>query len=322
MTDVPKEVDQDTVINLYTKMLEMRLFEEKITELYTHGLLSGAVHSSVGQEAVAAGVCRHLRREDYLFSTHRGHGHCIAKEVPFKPIMAELFGKRTGLCKGKGGSMHLFSTEYGLLGTNGIVGSGLPQAVGAGLSIKRLKQDLVSVCIFGDGAVNTGQFHESMNLASLWKLPVIFVCENNLYGGTVPIAKSTPTKDLADHASGYNMPGVIVDGMDVLEVYRHAGQAIERARQGGGPTMLEFKTYRYMGYSRADPPYGLYRTREEVVEWRARDPVGKIEAMGILGPDEPEAIRNRIAQDLEDAVKYAQESPLPEPEMALEDVYA
>lgn len=245
-------LSNEKLIEMYRKMLEIRYFEEKIGELFVLGALAyarGFIHLYVGEEAVAVGVCAGLRKEDYITSTHRGHGHCIAKGVQLNNVMAEILGKQTGCCKGKGGSMHIADVNVGVLGTSGIVGAGIPLATGVGLSIKLKGSEQVCVSFFGDAASNTGAFHEAINLAAVWKLPVVFICENNLYGITVSAAESTSVKDIADRSKGYGIPGVIVDGMDVIAVYEAASEAIKRAREGLGPTLIECKTYRYRGHS-------------------------------------------------------------------------
>jgi TPP-dependent pyruvate/acetoin dehydrogenase alpha subunit len=238
-----------------------------------------------------------------------------------KAMMAELFGRATGLCKGKGGSMHIVDVKRGMLGAMGIVGAGMPIAAGVGLAIKMQKTGQVCVCFFGDNASNGGPFHEAHNVSSLWKLPVVFVCENNLYGISVSVKKSTSVEDIAVRAKGYNMPGVVVDGMDVLAVYRAAKEAVERARGGEGPSLLECKTYRFLGHSRGDPPYGPYRTKEELDSWKKRDPRLLLIKQGELSPEEVERIDKEVAEAIEEAIRYAEASPQPDIKVALEDVY-
>ncbi|MCK4617740.1 thiamine pyrophosphate-dependent dehydrogenase E1 component subunit alpha, partial [Candidatus Aerophobetes bacterium] len=280
-------------------------------------------HSYIGEEAVAVGVCASLNRDDYITSTHRGHGHCIAKGADLKRMMAELYGKETGYCKGKGGSMHIADFSIGILGANGIVGGGIPIATGTALASQYLEDGRVTVCFFGDGASNQGGFHESLNLASLWKLPVVYVCENNLYAETTPQADHQPIRDVADRAKSYNMPGVIVDGNDVLAVYEKVNKAVERARAGRGPTLVECKTYRYRGHWEGDPE--VYRTKEEVKEWKKRDPLKKFKKYllenDITQSKEISFVEKKIEDEIKDAIKYAQASPLPKPESALEDLY-
>ena len=244
LTQVTPSVEKDLLLSLYRQMLLIRRCEEQLARSHQRGLIHGACHTYVGQEAIAAGVCAHLRPDDVVFSTHRGHGHALAKGVPPRQLIAELFGRATGCSRGRGGSMHLFAPEVGLMGTSGIVGPCILQAAGAGYSFKLLKTDRVAVAFFGDGAVNNGAFHEGLNLASIWKLPVLFVCENNQFATEVPFAYAAGNPSVAGRAAGYGMPGVEVDGNDVLAVYEAAGEAVRRARSGGGPTLLECKTYR------------------------------------------------------------------------------
>src|SRR5439155_20666029 len=244
-------------------------FENRIAGLFAAGELPGFLHFYAGEEAVAVGVCANLNDDDFITSTHRGHGHCIAKEVDVKEMMAELYGKATGSCRGKGGSMHIADVSKGMLGANGIVGGGAPLAVGAGLTAKINGRGQVSVCFFGDGASNQGAFHEAANLAAIWKLPVLFVCENNGYAEATPASYSVSVQDIADRAKAYNMPGFTVDGQDVMAMYEAAGAAVERARSGEGPTLLEAKTYRYYGHYSGDP--GGYRTEDEINAAKSRD---------------------------------------------------
>ena len=318
------EIDRDTLIKLYKTMVNIRSFEERgIPETGQRGM-SGSLHSSAGQEAVAAGVCANLSDEDYIGSTHRGHGHCIAKGVDPKRMMAELFGRSTGPNKGKGGSMHIADMSKGMLGTNGIVGGSIPLAVGAGLTSKIKKLDRVAVTFFGDGASNQGVLHESMNLAAVWKLPVIFCCENNGYAISTPSEYSLSATHVADRAAGYNMPGIHVDGMDVFAVYDAAAQAVARARAGDGPTLLECLTYRYYGHTVFDNPLA-YRTKEEEEHWRGRDPIKRFREtvipQGDITAEELDQI-DREAKDLmEEAIKFADGSPLPEPLELYDDVY-
>ena len=315
------EVSKEKFREWYRKLMTIRGFEEKVDEFFRQGKITGAVHTSVGQEAVAVGVAAALEERDLVVATHRGHGHCIMRGADLKAMMAELFGRATGLCKGKGGSMHIVDVKRGMLGAMGIVGEGMPIAAGVGLAIKMQKTGQVCVCFFGDNASNGGPFHEAHNVSSLWKLPVVFVCENNLYGISVSVKKSTSVGDIAVRAQGYNMPGVVVDGMDVLAVYKAAKEAVERARRGEGPSLLECKTYRFLGHSRGDPPYGPYRTKEEVDSWKKRDPRLLLIQQGELSPEEVERIDKEVAEALEGAIRYAEASPQPEIKVALEDVY-
>jgi len=317
------------LLEIYRKMSLIRSFEEKIHESHEKGMLSfakGFVHLYVGEEAVAVGTCANLRKDDYITSTHRGHGHCIAKGARLDKMMAEIFGKRTGYCQGRGGSMHIAVSEIGILGTNGIVGAGIPQAVGAGLSIKLRGTDQVAVAFFGDGASNTGAFHEGLNLAALWKLPVIFVCENNLYGISVHVSCSTSVQDIADRAKAYGIPGKVVDGMDVLAVFEAVREAVQRARRGLGPTLIECKTYRFRGHFEGEFWKPSYRTDEEIDQWKKKCPIARFKKklfdMNALTQEEAEAIEREVASQVEAAFKFAMESPLPEPESALYGVFA
>jgi pyruvate dehydrogenase E1 component alpha subunit len=323
-------VEKEKLIELYTNMLTIRRFEEKLKDLFLAGQIPGFVHSYMGEEAVAVGTCSALRDDDYITSTHRGHGHLIAKGADLKRMMAELFGRKTGYNKGKGGSMHIADFSIGILGANGIVGAGLPIATGAGLAAKLRGTDQVTACFFGDGASNQGTFHESINLASVWKLPVIYMCENNMYGEMTPASEVVSVKDVADRSAAYAIPGVVVDGQDVMAVYEAVQEAVKRAREGAGPTLIECKTYRYEGHAVGEEAFlrgQTYRSQEEIEEWRTeRDPITNYEAklleMGVLTKEEMAKIEDEIKAQLEEAVAYAKESPLPKPEEALEDLYA
>jgi len=305
-------------------MLEIRLFEEKVYELYGQNLVPGTIHLYAGEEAVAVGVCSNLRKDDYIVSTHRGHGHCIAKGARLDKTMAEILGKKTGYCKGKGGSMHIADFSIGMLGATAVVGAGIPIATGAGLSIKLRGTDQVAVCFFGDGASNQGTFHEAINLAAVWRLPVVFVCENNLYAMGTRQSQVMLIENVADRAQAYGIPGVIVDGNDVLAVYEAANDAVRRAREGKGPTLIECKTYRHKGHSRVDP--ATYRPKAEAAEWLKRDPIVKLKTHLLqthtLSEGEIKNIEIEVTEAVDAAVKFAVESPYPAPEEALEDVYA
>ena len=305
-------------------MLLIRAFEEKAEELYGLGRVHGTMHLSIGQEAVAVGVCEALRPDDYILSTHRGHGHCLAKGADVRRMMAEFLGKETGYCRGRGGSMHIADVEGGNLGANGIVGGGLPIATGVGLSIQVRGSGQVCVAFFGDGAANEGAFHESVNLASIWDLPVVFVCENNQYAMSMPVRQSMRVERVSDRACAYGIPGRTVDGMDVLAVFEAASEAVERARAGGGPTLLECVTYRYRGHSKSDRQ--RYRTREEVARWSAQDPIERLrrllEEQGLVQPGEFDALAAAARDQVEEAVRFAEASPEPDPSTLLEDVYA
>ena len=318
------ELSREALLKLYETMVTIRNFEE--LGIYEMGQrrLSGSVHSSAGQEAVPTGICAHLNDTDYVASTHRGHGHCIAKGVDPTLMMAELFVRSTGTNKGKGGSMHIADMSKGMLGTNGVVAASVPLAVGAALTSSIKSTGRVAVAFFGDGGANQGVLHESMNLASVWKLPVIFVCENNLYAESTPVEYALSVQNIADRAAGYNMPGVVVDGMDVFDVYEAAGRAVERARAGQGPSLLECKTYRYYGHTVFDNPRS-YRTEEEEQHWRGRDPIilfrTRVLEEGALQPEELDHIDQERERLIRDAIKFADESPLPSEEEVYTDVY-
>ena len=318
-----QQLSSERLNELLNKMLLIRNFEQTVGEIFATGRLPGFIHLSVGEEAVPVGVCANLRDDDYLTSTHRGHGHCIAKGVEINAMMAELFGKETGTSKGKGGSMHIFDFSIGMLGANGIVGAGAPLAVGAGLSAKYRKTDQVAVCFFGDAAANQGALHESMNIASLWKLPVVFVCENNQFGQFTRHELDSSVPDVSARAPSYNMPGEVVDGMDVLAVYEKVGEAVRRARAGKGPTLVEAKTYRFRGHFEGDQQ--VYRSQSEVEEWRKKDPILRLKAMmierGMLSEADFEKMESSAKSKVAEAVKFAEESPTPSPSEYLEDVY-
>lgn len=320
------EISKETLLDLHRRMVRIRRFEETAGKMMEDGKIPGALHLYVGEEAVASGIMTHLSNEDQITSTHRGHGHLIAKGGDFSPMFAELFGRATGYCKGKGGSMHISNMELGMLGANGIVGGGPPIAMGAAFSNKFRKTDNVAVCFFGDGASNEGSFHEAANMASLYKLPALFVCENNGYGEYTPQANHQAIVDVADRAPGYGMPGVIVDGMDVIAVYEAAGEAIARARAGEGPTLLECKTYRYYDHVGVRGMGLTYRTDEEVEEWKKKDPIDQFEArlaeQGILSADAAQAVHDEVLADIAVAIKFAEDSPYPDADAILEDVYA
>lgn len=309
---------------LLRTMLMIRRFEERTEELFRAGELPGFVHLSIGQEACAAGACAALRRDDYITSTHRGHGHCIAKGASPRAMMAELYGKATGVCKGKGGSMHIADFSVGMLGANGVVGGGANLAVGATIAARLRGSDQVALSFFGDGAANRGPVHEAMNLAAIWKLPVIFFCENNGYASTTAVSRALSVANVADRAAGYGMPGVVIDGNDVLAVYEATRLAVERARAGGGPSLIEAKTYRLKGHYVGDPE--RYRSPEEVRAAAERDPIKRFEARllreGIVNEGELAALRREVEDEIEAAIEFGRSSPFPAPEEALEDVYA
>lgn len=314
----------EEMLRLYRTMCRIRAFETKVQELFAANRIPGFVHLSIGEEAVAAGVSSVLREDDYITSTHRGHGHVLAKGADPRRMMAELFGKRTGCCKGKGGSMHIADFSVGVLGANGVVAGGFPIAVGAGLSCKLRGTDQVVVCYFGDGAANRGPVHEAMNMAGIWKLPIVFVCENNQYASTTPMSYSTSVERIAVRAAGYSMPGVTVDGNDVLAVREAAAQAVARARAKEGPTLLEALTYRLRGHFEGDPQ--RYRTKEEVEEAKKRDPIERLAALmrrkRILNRKLEEQVKEEALREMEEAVIFGEQSPYPEPHEALEDLYA
>lgn len=306
------------------KMYLIRRFEEGAEESYTRGLIHGTMHLSIGQEASAMGICLPLAEDDMIGSTHRGHGHCIAKGADIGRMFAEFFGKETGYCKGRGGSMHIADVSKGNLGANGIVGGGIPIAVGAALSAKKLKNSKVVISFFGDGANNEGAFHEALNMASIWKLPVVFVCENNGYGMSTSTKRSTAVENIADRAAGYNMPGVIVDGNNLSDVAEAAHEAIERARRGEGPTLIENKTYRLRGHSKSDR--NRYRTKEEIEDWATnRDPIARFEAelkeYGLITDAEVETIRANVETEIAEAIEFAKNSPSPDLSNLTRDVY-
>ena len=305
------------------RMCLIRRFEEGAEEAYTRGLIHGTMHLSIGQEASAVGSTMALRKTDYITSTHRGHGHCIGKGAEPKLMFAEFFGKEEGYCRGRGGSMHIADVASGNLGANGIVAGGIPIAVGAALAIKKQKRDDVAVCFFGDGATNEGAFHEALNMASIWKLPVIFVCENNKYGMSVSTERSMAVAHVADRASAYNMPGVIVDGNRIEDVAEAMLAAIANARAGQGPTLVECKTYRIRGHSKSDR--NRYRTKEEIEAWQQRDPIGHFEtelvAQGIASNDDIAAIHAAVEAEIAAGIAFAQNGTDPLPDSVTRDVY-
>ena len=316
-------LDQD-YLGYYRTMVTIRHFETLAGQLYAAGKIPGFIHLSIGQEASAVGVCSCLRKDDYLTTTHRGHGHMIAKGADLNRMVAELFGKKTGYCRGKGGSMHIADFSLGILGANGVVAAGLPIVAGAGFSIKMRKTDQAAVCFFGDGASNRGPVHEVMNLAAVWKLPIIFVVENNQYASTTSQLEACAVEDICRRAAGYNMPGIAVDGNDVLRVRQATLEAVARARQGEGPSLIENKTYRIKGHFEGDPQ--RYRTEEEVADWQNRkDPIRRfadfLTAQAILTATLDQQIHDEADARLQDAVAFAENSPFPEPEEALEDLY-
>ena len=322
---VASKISNKILTDLHLRMVRIRRFEEEAGKLMEDGKIPGALHLYVGQEAVASGVMEHLSNQDQITSTHRGHGHLIAKGGEFDRMFAELFGRSTGYCKGKGGSMHISNIALGMLGANGIVGGGPPIAMGAAFSNKFRKTKDVAVAFFGDGASNEGSFHEAANMAALFKLPCVFVCENNGYGEYTSQANHQAIVDVADRAAGYGMPGVVVDGMDVIAVYEAAGAAIKRARSGQGPTLLECKTYRYYDHVGVRGMGLTYRTDEELEIWQKRDAIQAFEKqlvkMKVTTKKKIENVYARVNTDVEAGIKFAEDSPFPEPADLLDDVY-
>jgi pyruvate dehydrogenase E1 component alpha subunit len=319
------ELTKDRLMWMYETMVKIRLHENKAAELFAQGKIKGFVHLYVGEEAVAVGVMAALKPGDVITGTHRSHGHYVAKGGDIKASFAELFGKRTGSNKGKGGSMHIADPDIGMLGANGMVGGGIPHAVGAALAFKLLGKDNVAVAFFGEGGSNQQNFHEAINLAAIWKLPVIFVCENNLYQISLPYSKQQLIMSVAERGKAYGIPGVSVDGQDVLAVYEATREAVERARRGEGPTLIEARTYRFRGHFEGDPQ--IYRSKEEVEWWmNNKDPIKIFEKYllerGIATREELDAIWKRVSNEVEEAVKFAEESPYPSPEELYDDVFA
>lgn len=319
------EIPRETLLEIHRRMVRIRVFEEEAGKLMESGKVPGALHLYVGEEAVAAGVMVQLRDEDQITSTHRGHGHLVAKGGDLKKMYAELFGRATGYCKGKGGSMHISDLDLGMLGANGIVGAGPVIAIGAAFSNRYRKTDNVTCCFFGDGASNEGTFHEAANMAALYKLPLVFICENNGFGEFTRQDRHQAVHDIADRAVGYGMPGVIADGMDAIAVYEAAGEAIARARRGDGPTLLECKTYRYFDHVGVRGMGVSYRDDSEVIEWRQRDPIALIERqlaeLGILTAEQAAGVREGTLLEVREAITFAEESPFPSADQLLEDVY-
>jgi len=320
---VAKKISKEKLKEIYIKMNHTRKFEEKVAYFFSRGMVHGTTHLYVGEEASAIGACCALDKEDMITSTHRGHGHCIGKGVILEKMMAELLGKSTGYCKGKGGSMHIADLTVGNLGANGVVGGGQPIAVGAALTLKMKKKDQIVVCFFGDGASNEGSFHESINLASVWKLPVLFFCENNLYGMSTSIKKSMNNPNIADRAIGYGIPSKTIDGNNAIEVYNAVLEAKEYVKKNG-PMLIVSNTYRISGHSKSDA--NVYRTKEEMEEWKEKCPIKKIreylEINKIFTAKELDEMDEQTTNDIESAIAYAQSSPNPSIDTLLEDVYA
>lgn len=320
MTDISREI----LLEIYKRMNEARAFENKVSYFFARGMVHGTTHLSIGQEASGVASCMALREDDYITSTHRGHSQVIGKGIDLNRMMAELLGKYTGYCKGKGGSMHIADVEAGNLGANGVVGGGIPIAVGAALTQQMKKTGRIVLCFFGDGATNEGSFHESVNLASIWKLPVIFFCENNLYGMSMPQSKSMNIKNIADRAKSYGMPGYTIDGNDAIEVYKTVKEVAEYVRSGNGPVLIESRTYRWLGHSKSDAQ--VYRTKEEVEEWKAKCPIKRLRNYmlenNFASQEELDKVEKKAVEDIEKAVEFANQSPEPPLETLTEDVYA
>lgn len=318
------DLTRDQQIAMLKQMQLIRAFEEKADELFALGKVHGTMHLSIGQEAVAVGAMACLRPDDYILSTHRGHGHCIARGADPKLMMAEFMGKETGYCRGRGGSMHIADPEIGNLGANGVVGGGISIAMGVALAVSLRKTDQVVLGFFGDGAANLGIFHESLNMASIWHLPVVYICENNQYGMSMSVKRALSVENVADRAVAYNMPGTIVDGNDVLAVFKAVCEAVSRARQGDGPSLIEAKTYRWKGHSKSDQE--RYRTREEVNAWKKKCPIKRFSARliaeGVLTPEAVDQMEAKVHEEIQAALEFAEASPEPRVEDILEGVYA
>jgi len=319
-----EELSREKLIGILRTMWEIRYFELKADELFAQGKIHGTMHLSIGQEGVAAGAGAALEPDDYLLNTHRGHGHCIAKGADLNLMMAEFRGKEVGYCRGRGGSMHIADVARNNLGANGIVGGSIGLAMGVGLALKLRRTKQVVLGIFGDGASNQGIFHEALNMASMYRLPVVYLCENNQYAMSTSIKKTTRCNDISERAASYGMPGITVDGNDVFAVYEAIKAAADRARAGDGPTLVEAKTYRWKGHSKNDP--GVYRTKQEIEEWKKKDPIArfrnKLIEDGTITAEEADAIEKAAAQTIEDAFVFAESSPEPSVESIMEGVYA
>jgi len=318
------ELTKDKLLWMYERMQTIRQFEDRVKVEFGKGKIPGFVHLYAGEEAVAVGICANLTDADFMTSTHRGHGHCIAKGVDVKGMMAELYGKATGICKGKGGSMHIADMDKGMLGANGIVGGGPPLACGSGLTAKTRKTDQVTICFFGDGASEQGTLHESLNLAAIWDLPVVFIAENNGYAESTPSTYHCSVENIADRAAAYNMPGVTVDGNDIFAVHEAAGEAIARARVGQGPTLLECKTYRFNGHFEGDAQ--TYKVPEENEKYRTTlDPIKlfreNVLARNAVAENELQVVDERVQSAIDAAVAFAEDSPFPQAQETFTDVY-
>jgi acetoin:2,6-dichlorophenolindophenol oxidoreductase subunit alpha len=323
------DVGKDKLLEMYRTMQRIRQFEMKIRDLSLAGQIPGFVHVSIGEEASATGACAALRASDRITSTHRGHGHLIAKGGKLDKMMAEIYGRQTGYCKGRGGSMHIADFSLGILGANGIVGAGIPIATGSALAAQITGRDDVTICFFGDGASNEGTFHESLNLAAVWKLPVVYVCENNGFGEFTPAETVTSVRDIAQRAQAYNIPGIIIDGNDVMEVYRTALEAVARARSGAGPTLVECKTYRWEGHVVGEQAFigaEAYRKQSEIEQWKGKCPILRFEKFMVTDAKVPQSELDRIAAEtgveVEAAVKFARESAFPDPAEVTNDLFS
>jgi pyruvate dehydrogenase E1 component alpha subunit len=318
------ELERDLCVDMLSTMYKIRFFEETVDDLFARGLVHGTMHLSIGQEASAVGSVFALRAEDYTLSTHRGHGHCIAKGADINLMMAEFQGKETGYCRGRGGSMHIADMQGRNLGANGVVGGGIPLAVGVGLSLQMRATGEVIMCFFGDGAANQGSFHEALNMAAIWSLPVVYICENNQYGMSMSTQRAFNIDRVSLRADSYGMPGVTVDGNDVAAVYDAASEAVERARSGGGPTLVECMTYRWKGHSKSDQE--RYRTKEEIAAWKEKDPIKRFRELlvstGTIDEEEAAGIEEEARRTIAAALEFAKSSPEPDANTILEGVYA
>lgn len=324
MDEILQKIGRKKAIQMYKKMVGIRKFEERVRYLFLEGIMPGTIHQCDGQEATAMGVCSVLKEGDMIGSNHRPHGHAISKGLTYKELMAELFGKTTGCCKGKGGSMHVGNLEKGMMPAIAITGGNIPIIVGMGLSFKIKKQKRVAISFFGDGASNEGAFHEGINMASVYDLPCVFVCENNFYGASTPVSLTVKSESIAARSCAYGIEGVVADGNNFLEVYETAERLVEKARNGGGPSILELKTYRRCGHSRRDAKE--YMDKEEMKYWMSRDPItiyaDKLKEAGFLSDNDIKIIDQEVDNEIEEAVEYAQDSPDPKPEDALQDVFS
>jgi len=319
-----RTITTEKKLEMLRTMLKIRHFEGCADEFFQRGMVRGATHLYIGEEAIATGACAAIEPDDYITSTHRGHGHCIAKGGELPRMMAELFGKETGYCRGKGGSMHIADITAGNLGANGVVGGGLAIATGAALACAMRKDGRVVLCFFGDGASNQGVFHEAVNMASIWKLPVVYICENNQYAISMPVKRAVNIENIAGRSAAYGIPGTTADGNDVIAVYEAVSEAVKRCREGKGPSLIECKTYRWRGHSQRDAQQP-YRTREEVAEWKKKCPIEHFKrgliAEGLLTEQEFEFMDRDVEHAIEKAVQFAEESPYPKEEELYRDVY-